>query len=258
MITITSAQIDVWLASFIWPLTRILGVIMAAPILGEHSFPIRIKIGLGVLITFLVVPTLAPSPQINPSSLIGLLILLQEFLIGAAMGFVIRIIFAGAQLGGELIGLQMGLGFATFFDPQTEGNTLVMSQFFELFATLVFLSINGHLIIISVLSDSFSLFPITNESINAITWKTIVDWGANIFIAGFSLALPIVAALLITNIGLGTLARTSPQLNIFAIGFPITLLIGFLILALSLPYIIPNIQHLVEETLYLMKTLWIR
>lgn len=252
MISITTAEFNTLLAAFLWPLTRILALIASAPILGNPGVPTRVKIGLAFLITVAVAPTLGPMPQVEPGSHAGLLILAQQIVIGMAMGLTIRIVFVAVEMAGELIGLQMGLGFATFFNPMTKGFTPVIGQFLGLLATLAFLALNGHLQIIAVLSESFHALPISGDVLAANGFRTLANWGGKIFIAGVLLSLPPMAALLITNLALGVLTRAAPQLNIFAVGFPLTLAIGMLTLSLTLPYFAPVLERLFTEGLQMM------
>lgn len=252
MITLGSADINQWLISFFWPLARILALLAATPVLGNTAVPTRVKIGLGVLITLVIAPTIGSLPKIDPASLEGLLVLSQQIVIGLAMGFAMRIVFSAVEMAGEIAGLQMGLGFAAFFSPHSEGSTLVVGKFLGLLATLVFLSVNGHLLMFSVLADSFSTFPISAEPFSVTGWKTLANWGSTIFLVGLKLALPVVASLLIVNLALGILTRAAPQLNIFAVGFPITLMTGMVALMLSLPYFTPVIEQLVSEGLQTM------
>lgn len=252
MITFSSGDLNAWLASFLWPMARVLALLATAPVLGHLSIPIRVKIGLGLLITIIVAPTVGPLPQVELSSLSGLLVLSQQILIGLAMGFAMRIVFSAVELAGEIAGLQMGLGFATFFTAQGDGSSLVVGKFLGLLATLTFLSLNGHLLMLSVLAESFTAFPISVEPFSGMGWKRLVEWGSTIFMAGLQLALPVVAALLIVNLALGILTRASPQLNVFAVGFPITLMVGMAALMLSLPYFIPVLERLVMEGLETM------
>jgi flagellar biosynthesis protein FliR len=252
VITFSSADLDAWMASFLWPLVRILALLAAAPVLGNTAIPMRVKIGLGVLITLILAPAIGPLPGLEPASPAGLLVLSQQVVIGLAMGFAMRIVFSAVELAGEIAGLQMGLGFATFFTPHSDGSTLVVGKFLGLLATLVFLSLNGHLLMLSVLAESFSAFPISAEPFSAGGWRRLAEWGGTIFLAGLQLALPVVAALLIVNLALGILTRASPQLNVFAVGFPITLMVGMVVLMLSLPYFIPVIEHLITEGLETM------
>jgi len=244
MITLSSADINMWIAGLLWPLTRILALITAAPILGNKAVPARTKVALGIAIAVIVAPAVPAWPAVDPMSYAGLLILAQEMLIGLAMGFSIRIIFAAVEMAGEISSLTMGLGFATFFDPNTQGRSSAISQFLSLVATMAFLAVNGHLVLISALVESFSSLPVSAIPIYGGGFKQMADWGSKIFSVGVQLSLPIVAALLITNVALGILTRAAPQLNLFGIGFPITLGMGLLVVAMTLPYLGMPMQNL--------------
>ena len=244
MITVSSADINMWIAGLLWPLTRILGLLAAAPLFGNKAVPASVKVALGVMLALIVAPAVPALPAADPMSLAGLLILAQEMLIGLAMGFSIRIIFAAVEMAGEIASLTMGLGFATFFDPNTQGRSSAIGQFLALVATLGFLSVNAHLVLLSVLVESFSSLPISATPIYGGGFKQLADWGARIFSTGVQLSLPIVAALLITNVALGILTRAAPALNLFGIGFPITLGVGLLVVAMTLPYLATPVQNL--------------
>ncbi|SDW17461.1 flagellar biosynthetic protein FliR [Nitrosomonas oligotropha] len=253
MISITTAELNTLLAAFLWPLSRILALVATAPLLGNPSVPVRIKLGLAVMITVLVMPLVEKSlPQIDPASGVGFAILLQQILIGIAMGLVMRVVFVAVEMAGELIGLQMGLGFAVFFDPQNSGQIDIVGRFLGVIASLAFLAIDGHLIMIALISQSFSTLPIGLEGMTNATFTTLANWGSEIFKSGLQLSLPVLTALLITNLALGVLTRVAPQLNIFAVGFPLTLSIGLLVMALSMPFYAPILKHLVQDGLNLM------
>ena len=253
MISITTAELNTLLAAFLWPLSRILALVATAPLLGNPSVPVRIKLGLAVMITVLVMPLVEKSlPQIDPASGVGFAILLQLILIGIAMGLVMMIVFVAVEMAGELIGLQMGLGFAVFFDPQNSGQIDIVGRFLGVIASLAFLAIDGHLIMIALISQSFSTLPIGLEGMTNATFTTLANWGSEIFKSGLQLSLPVLTALLITNLALGVLTRVAPQLNIFAVGFPLTLSIGLLVMALSMPFYAPILEHLVQDGLNLM------
>ena len=237
MLSLTSAQLTAFLAAFVFPLARILALVSTAPVFGNRGVPRRIRLGLGLALTLVIVPLAGPIPEISPSSFEGLRVLIQQIVIGTAMGMAMRIVFAAVDLAGELIGLQMGLGFATFFDPLHGNNAPVIAQLMSLLTVLFFLALNGHLLMISTLAQSFVVVPIGAEIFGARDATSLVFLGGQMFAAGLTLALPVVAALLITNLALGVLTRAAPQLNIFAVGFPITLLLGFFTLALVLPYL---------------------
>lgn len=252
MISFTSAELQAWLAAFLWPLTRILAVIASAPVFGNPSVPARIKVGLAVGITLLVAPALGPLPQVEPGSGTGLMIVAQQLAIGLAMGLAMRIVFVAVEMAGEIIGLQMGLGFASFYDPQNAGHTPVIGKFLGLLTTVVFLAMNGHLLVLSALADSFRVLPIGGEPLQVGGWRMLAQWGGEIFLAGLLLALPLIAALLVTNLALGILTRAAPQLNIFAVGFPLTLALGFLALSLVLPFFAPALERLLQDGLRVM------
>jgi flagellar biosynthetic protein FliR len=248
MISISSEQYLLWISSFIWPLTRILGLIALTPILGNPAIPVRIKISFGVVLALIVAPTLSDLPRIDPVSLPGMMILLQQFIIGVAMGLTMQLVFNSIDFAGNLIGMSTGLGFASFYDPQTHGHSSAISQLLTLIATLLFLSLNLHLTLLETLVNSFHTLPIGSD-INqeaSIGFKLVTS-ASIIFSAGVQLSLPIVAALLVTNIALGILTKAAPQLNLFGIGFPITIAVGFLMLFITLPYLAAPLQQLFEQ-----------
>jgi len=246
VISVTSAQIDAWLAALIFPLARILAMISSSPILGNKQVPARVKIGLSVLLAIIIAPTITNVSQIPVGSPQGLLIIIQQTIIGIAMGFTMRLIFSAVEMAGELAGLQMGLGFASFYDPVNASFTPVIAQFMGVVATLAFLALNGHLYLISALAESFQTLPI-GSMMPTQSFFDVAAWGGSIFAYALQISLPILAALLTTNLALGILTRAAPQLNLFAVGFPITLAIGFFVLALSMPYFSPMLDKLMQQ-----------
>lgn len=247
MITFSSTEINTWIAAFLWPLTRILGLIATAPLYGNLSVPTSVKIGLGVLLALIIAPNVPAVAAADPLSLTGFLILLQQLIIGLAMGFAMRVVFAGVEMAGEITGLTMGFGFATFFDPQTRGRSSAISQYMALIALMLFLATNMHLALLATLSDSFTTLPISGAPIGGGGFHEISIWGAKIFQSGLQLSMPIIALLLVTNIALGVLTRAAPQLNLFGIGFPITLGAGFLMITLVLPLLVTPMGNLFQE-----------
>jgi len=246
MISFTSAQLDSWLAMLMFPLVRILAMISTSPVFGNKEVPARVKISLSVLLAIIIAPTIAAMPQVSLGSAQGLLIMLQQIIIGVAMGFTIRLIFTAVEMAGELAGLQMGLGFASFYDPLNAAYTPVIARWLGMIAALAFLAMNGHLLVISALAESFHTLPV-GSMITAQGFYGVASWGGSIFTFALQMSLPILAALLTTNIALGILTRAAPQLNLFAVGFPITLAIGFFVLALSMPYFAPMLDRLTQE-----------
>jgi flagellar biosynthetic protein FliR len=246
MVSISSELLQTWVISLLWPLTRVLGVIATAPIFSHNSIPNQVKLGLGLMLTLIIMPTLSPLPQFEIFSFKGLLILVQQLVIGLAIGFSMRLVFSAVDLAGQLIGMSMGLGFASFYDPQSQGQSTAVNQFLVLLTMLIFLGLDGHLMIVTAVANSFISMPIALDG-GGINPMKIALWGETIFSAGLMLALPAVAALLITNMALGILTRTAPQLNLFGIGFPITLSVGFVALALALPSMLKPIENFIEQ-----------
>ncbi len=247
MISVTSAQLQAWLAAFLWPLARVLALLANAPVFGSGSVPTRVKIGLGVLITVLLVPTLGPQPAIDPASGAGLLVLAEQVLIGLAMGFAMKIVFDAVDLAGEIAGLQMGLGFAALYDPRAASRVPVLAEYLGVVASLVFLAINGHLMVLAGLAESFRSFPVALAPWGAPGLRALLEWSGRIFYFGLLLSLPLLAALLITNLALGILTRSAPQLNIFAVGFPLTIFIGFAVLLMAALALVPQLGRFVEQ-----------
>lgn len=249
MITVTSAQLAHWLALFVFPLTRILALISTAPILGDQQVPVRVKVGLALILTFIVAPTLDVQPGIEIASAAGLMVLMQQILAGVAIGFTMRLILTAAEMSGEITGLQMGLGFASFYDAANASFTPVVGQFLTILLSLAFLALNGHLYMLEALVESFHTFPISTDVPHAIALHDMAAWGGSIFVYALQFSMPIIGALLITNLALAILTRSAPQLNIFQIGFPITLAIGFAALLLTIPYFAPLLEHIVRISL---------
>jgi flagellar biosynthetic protein FliR len=247
MLTFTTLQLNAWIAGLVWPLTRILGLVATAPVFGNTSVPVSIKVSLGVLLALIMAPLLPALPAVDPYSWAGLLIVVQELLIGLAMGFTMRLAFAAIEFAGEVGSSTMGLSFASFFDPTTHGRSSGVSQFLALLATLAFLAANVHLVLLETLAESFVTLPISSTPLAPGAPLELVRWGGKVFSVGLQLALPIIAALLITNLALGILTRAAPQLNLFGIGFPITLGVGLLVLNLLLPYLATPMLNLFNQ-----------
>jgi flagellar biosynthesis protein FliR len=250
MFSVTYAQLNVWLTSFLWPFTRILALIATAPVISQLSIPVRVKVGLAAFISLIVAPTLGAVPQVTVFSADGVLILVNQFLIGAALGMTMQIAFASIDAAGEFIGQQMGLGFATLYDPREGGNSVVISRFLNTIAFLAFLAFDGHLQMIGALVQTFQNVPVSanvlGSALHARGWQTVATYGVSVFSTGLLLALPVLAALLIANLSLGILNRAAPQIGIFQVGFPVTMLVGFLLIQLMIPNLIPFFQRIFE------------
>lgn len=233
--TVTDAQVVDALAAWLFPFFRIGALLMAAPVFSAASVPMRLRVLLALAITILVEPLLPAAAPVEPWSATGLLVLFQQIAIGVAIGFVLQLAFNALVFGGQVLAYSMGLGFAHLMDPQNGVQVPTVSQFYLVFATIAFLAVDGHLRLIALLVESFTALPVAPDGITQNALWTLAQWGASLFADGLLLALPAVAALLLVSIGMGMVARAAPQLNIFAVGFPVTLGLGFILMWVTLP-----------------------
>jgi flagellar biosynthetic protein FliR len=178
----------------------------------------------------------------------GMLAAVSELLIGVSIGMVVQLTFEALVFAGQSISLTMGLGFATLVDPQRGAQVPVLGQMFMIFGTLTYLAINGHLMLLGALADSFHALPI-GGTLDASFFLSVVLWGARVFDTGLLIALPAVIALVIVNLALGVVSRAAPALNLFGIGFTITLLSGFFVLLAGLDGIMAGISTLINSAL---------
>lgn len=250
MLTIHASDLQQWIVQLLWPLTRVLACIAVVPLFSHPSIPNRIKLGIGFVITLAIVPSIQV-PAIEVMSWQGMLSLLAQVLIGISMGFVMRIMFTAVEMAGFMMGMSMGLGFASFYDPQAQGQTIAVAQFLTMLTLLIFMSLDGHLIVVAVMLQSFETMPILLEHWQ-LNGQAIAELGGHIFSQGLLLSLPVVASLLITNMALGILTKAAPQFNIFGIGFPITISVGMVMTLLSLPSLISPVNRWLIEAQQLM------
>lgn len=258
MLSITSAQLDIWIAAFAYPLSRILAFVSTAPLWGTGGLPRRLRLMLGLGLAIAVTPTLPAMPAVSPATWQGIGLIAQQMLIGIGMGLAARIIFAAVDIAGEFIGFQMGLSFATAYDPLNSSQTPVISEFLGLINMLLFLAVNGHLMFIATLVQSFYVLPVGQDVLGSASWLNLVELGGKMFATGLLLSLPVIVALMITNLALAVLTRAAPQLNIFALGFPLTLIGGFVALAITMNYLATPLQHMYEFALNAMLTFPVR
>ena len=235
MLQFHATELTELVTSLMWPLLRVGGLFMTAPVLAAPSLPVRARVLLAVLIAWLLIPVLPPMPAVDPISGEALLIGVHQLLIGLAMGFILQLVFAVFVVGGQSIAMAMGLGFASAVDPQNGVQVPVVSQAFLIMVTLLFLAFNGHLLLIELLADSFRLLPVGVMQPDAGQLWKIALWGSYMFAGGLLVALPAVTGLLLVNIAFGVAARAAPQLNIFAVGFPVMILAGFLLMLMVFP-----------------------
>ena len=241
-----------WIMQFMWPLVRISGFCMVAPVLSAAMVPPRVRLTLSLLLTLIVAPNLHDLPHPDALSPQSVMLIAQQLLIGIGLGLFLQMMMQAFVIFGQFVAMQMGLGFASMNDPINGVTVTSVSQLYLLMATLLFLSINGHLIMIEVLIESFQTLPVGMD-VGVGRIHTFVGWGSWMFAAALLMALPAVTALFIVNASLGVITRAAPQLNIFAIGFPLMVLLGFVILWVSLSTMLPNFERYSAEALQAMR-----
>ena len=251
MLELSSAEISRWVGSYLWVLFRIASLLMTMPVIGTQLLPVRIRLYLALAITALVAPQIGEVPTIDALSLQSWLLIGEQILIGAAMGFSLQLLFQIHVLAGQIVAMQMGLGFASMNDPSMGISVAVVAQVFTMLVTLLFLAMNGHLVVLEVLVESFTTLPI-GESLGRLDFQALV---LRVMAAAILIGLPAITALLIVNISFGVMMRAAPQLNIFSIGFPLTLVFGLFILWVLLGNVLAQYQALAAEALIYLRAL---
>lgn len=235
MITFTEAQLLQWLTPLLWPFLRVLALFTAMPVFGQRTVPARVRVALAFLIALCAQASLPPITPVPLDSPAAWALVLQQVLVGVALGFAVRVVFAAVEFAGELVGLQMGLNFAAFFDPISASNGNAAGRFFGTMVAWLFIVINGHLAVIAAVVQSFHAFPVGPQPLAFLHVAQPQRWGTELFRLGTWIALPMLAMLLFVNLVLGLISRVAPQMNVFAIGFPITLGMGLIGMLLTLP-----------------------
>jgi len=224
-----------WFYTFLWPFSRISAVLLVAPIFSSTLVTVRTRISLALLLTFLIYP-LYDWPIIDVTSGLGFVLFLQQVLIGVAIGLIMHFAFAAITGAGAFIATSMGLSMAVVADPVNGHQSPVLAQVLLVIATLVFLSIGGHLIIIEMMLDSFRLIPINEFYVNREMLWAILQWSSLIFSGAVMIALPAMVTMLLTNSAMGVISRAAPALNVFAVGFPASLFFGLVMIYLLVPF----------------------
>lgn len=245
----TSADIATWIGTLFWPFIRIAAMLAIAPVFGARMVPVRARLVVALLLTWIVIPVIPQVPALDPLSAAGVLVTIQQMIIGVAIGFSLQLVFATLIIAGQTIAMGMGLGFAQMVDPQNGVSVPVIGQYYVVMATLLFLALNGHLALIQMLVDSFRFLPIGIESLAREDLRSIAYWGSRMFADSMMVALPAVAAILLVNLSFGVVSRSAPQLNVFGVGFPVTLTLGFVVLIFAVANLLPQMQQMLEAAL---------
>lgn len=251
----TTAQITGWLGDFLWPLMRVAMMFAVAPIFGGRLVPKRVRLLLSLLVTWVLLPVIPDAPAVDPLSAAGVMITLQQLLIGLVLGFMLQMVFSALVLGGQVIAIGMGLGFASMVDPQNGVQVPVVGQYYVTLATLLFLVLDGHLMLIALLAETFHALPVAVDGLNRQSLWDVAAWASHMFAGAMLIALPAVTALLLTNIAFGVITRAAPQLNIFAVGFPLTLTLGFAIMFFTVPALLPQFSDMLGDAFEMMRVL---
>ena len=247
MISFSEAQIAAWLSPLIWPFVRVLALFTTAPVFSQKAIPMRLKVGLAFLVALCAQPVLGEQTVVSIASAQALGTLVQQVVIGLSVGFAVRLVMAAIEVAGEVIGLQMGLNFASFFDPTSNAQLSAVARFMVQIATLLFIVINGHLLVLMAVLKSFEAFPVDGNFLQAISQMRIHEMGSAVFASAFWIALPMIAMLLFVNLVLGIISRVAPQMNIYAVGFPVTLTVGLLGLTATLPLLEQPLVALLQK-----------
>jgi flagellar biosynthetic protein FliR len=247
MIAFNEAQLVAWLSPMIWPFLRVLAVFTSAPVFSSRAFPLRLRIGLSLFIAYAAQASLQNQAIISIASPEAVGAVVQQVGVGLAIGFTVRLVFAAVELAGEIVGFQMGLGFASFFDPSLNNQSSAVASFFGQMAAFLFIVMNGHLMVLMAVIKSFDAFAVDQNFLQALTQMKIYDLGADLFASALWIALPMIGMLMFVNLALGIVSRVAPQMNIYAIGFPITLTVGMIGIMVTLPLLDQPFLALMER-----------
>nr|WP_269814523.1 flagellar biosynthetic protein FliR [Amphritea pacifica] len=243
---LTSLQLEQWVAQFLLPFFRIASFFMVVPMIGTQLVPARIRLGLALAMTVVLLPTLPEMPLLSGMTLQTYILIAEQIIIGTAMAFVVQILFQVFALGGQLISSQMGLGFASVSDPANGVSVVVLSQLYLMMVMLLFLAFNGHLVLFEALARSFFVLPVSQGAMPVSGYMALAKSGSWMLASALLMALPAVTALLVINFAFGVMAKAAPQLNIFAIGFPFTMMVGLVITWVSLEGFLGQYQRFVS------------
>lgn len=253
---IQSADLLQWMGNLFWPFLRIGAIFIALPVFGARTVPVRVRIILALFLAVVLQPSLPPQPVLNVISASGLYLVLQQLLIGLAMGFVFQITFSAILMAGQVIATVMGLGFASTVDPQNGVQVTMLGQFYIIVATLIFLGADCHLLLIQLLAQTFETLPVGGDFLYAGMFSSVVSFASSMFSWAAIIALPVITGVLLVNLSFGVMTRAAPQLNIFSLGFPMAIIAGFVFMLLSIPAVLPVLNALFMESLVFVQSVF--
>lgn len=251
---LTTLDISQWISSFMWPFVRFGAMFLVAPIFGARTVPVRIRVVLAVALAVLVQPRVGQVPVAEFLGPGWVLLMVQQVLIGVLMGVILQVAFSAVVIAGQTIATSMGLGFASAVDPQNGVQVTMVGQFYTIIATLMFLALNGHLALIEILALSFEMAPLSLSAYSVDGLWQMVLWSGQMFAGAVLVSLPVVVGVLMVNLAFGIVTRAAPQLNIFAVGFPVTMLVGFVLMLVSMPTLEPVLPALFENSFAFMRS----
>jgi flagellar biosynthetic protein FliR len=240
-------------ATFLWPMLRISALMITAPIFSLTAFNLRLRILLAIVLTWLIYP-LYTWPVIDPLTAEGLREIFNQIAIGAFAGLIMQIVVGALVVAGQSMAASMGLSMANMIDPNM-GNVPVLSQMLIVFASLVFVGAGGHAIMLGLILESFQSLPIGTSLVSQDSYGIVIRWSSMIFLGALLMALPVMVSLLFINVGLGVVTRAAPSLNIFAVGFPAMIFVGFFILFMFMDSIVSRMAWLWVQGFEVMRDL---
>ena len=255
-IEIPIAALTEGLAIYIWPFVRIGAFLMVMPLIGGSFVPTKVRLLLAVVLTAVLAPIIPTMPNPDVLSVAGMVTMTQEIAIGVMMGFLVQLVFDAIALGGQVIGMSMGLGFAVFLDRARGVNIPVLGQLFLMLGMLTFLSLNGHLALIQLLAESFQAWPVSEGGFSIPVLGQLLEWTGQMFVYAMKIALPAITAILVVNLAFGVMSRAAPTLNLFAVGFPVAMLLGFAVIFLNMGNLLENVSTFIGESLALLSRLF--
>ncbi|MDD2430275.1 MAG: flagellar biosynthetic protein FliR [Bacillota bacterium] len=242
--------------SILVTMARVSGVFVATPIFSSPNLPAVFKIGLILSISFILYPFLGGVSFVMELSLLGFVgLLAKELLVGIVLGVLVNLFFSIFQIAGELIDMPIGFGVVNFLDPNMGGQVPLMGRVHYILVVLTVLAINGHHLMIRALAHSYELVPLGHFAISQKGVEQYLYWFSETFLVAVSLAMPVIAAIFLVDIGLGLLNRAVPQINVFIVGFPVKIGVGLAVVALGLPFYLQIVKRLFSSNGSLIEAL---